>query len=548
MATTQFHTRNVMDIIKAVLIFCIAGALYYLLLQWPDEPESTKLVGGEESKQSFFKEGISDSEDLLLSMDPDPERSPPPTVIGRVFSIENDDTKVSIEALTGRVVSSFLKQIYTDQVSGQPLLILGSTERNLYFANSGYFNRELGYINPNYTNLKRVDVPEGLRYVLTGESNNMVFRRTINMKRSGHSLEITEAVTSKQDKPLEITPYVVIERDSSPPQEDGLAMTYLGPVFSTEKDVYQKYDFGDINSAPYREKSKGGWVAFIQHYFLSAWIPAQEKESFYQGRWSNSSNRYTVGYTLKDEVLLPGGSLSHTNVLYVGPKYPYELAEIQENLSLTVDYGFLWWLGKPMYWFLSIGNELFKSWGLAIVFLTVVLKFLLWPLSAKAYRSMGKMREFGPELQSIQARYGNDKQKSAQEMMDLYKREGINPLGGCLPMLLQMPFFLAFYWVLMETVELRHSPFLWIDDLSAKDPYFILPILNGVGMYLSQMLTPTPPNADPLQAQMMKYFPVVFAVIFAWFPSGLVLYWLVNMFLQIGQQWWYGRSTQNQRS
>ena len=191
---------------------------------------------------------------------------------------------------------------------------------------------------------------------------------------------------------------------------------------------------------------------------------------------------------------------------------------------------------------LEQGNAIFKNWGMAIIFLTVIIKLITWPLSAKAYVSMGKMRALQPKLLALQEKYGSDKQKMSQEMMEFYKKEGVNPLGGCLPMLLQMPFFLAFYWVLLETVELRHSGFLWLDDLSAMDPYFVLPILNGLGMYLSQKMTPTPPNADPMQAQMMKLFPVMFAVIFAWFPSGLVLYWLMNMLIQILQQWWYSRT------
>ena len=179
---------------------------------------------------------------------------------------------------------------------------------------------------------------------------------------------------------------------------------------------------------------------------------------------------------------------------------------------------------------------------MAIIFLTIMLKLLLWPLSASAYRSMGKMRTLTPKLQALQSQHGDDKQKMGQAMMELYKKEGVNPLGGCLPMLAQMPFFLAFYWVLVETVELRHSPFVfWITDLSSKDPLFVLPILNAAGMYYSQKLTPTPPNADPMQAQMMKYFPLVFALIFAWFPAGLVLYWLVNMLVTLLQQWWYYR-------
>tara|TARA_B100001964_G_C14189502_1_gene580322 strand:- start:585 stop:1568 length:984 start_codon:yes stop_codon:yes gene_type:complete len=321
-----------------------------------------------------------------------------------------------------------------------------------------------------------------------------------------------------------------------------MAMTYLGPVFSTTQDVYEKYDFDDLYDEAYRNKSKGGWVALIQHYFLSAWVPEQSGTYLYQGQWGEGSKRYSLGYTSPDVLLGPGDNTKTANTLYVGPKLPGQLSKIQENLDLTVDYGFLWWLGKPMYWVLEQGNKIFNNWGLAIIFLTVVIKLVTWPLSAKAYQSMGKMRELQPQMQALQERYGSDKQKMSQELMEFYKKEGVNPLGGCLPMLAQMPFFLAFYWVLLETVELRHSPFFfWIQDLSAMDPYYVLPLLNGAGMYLSQKMTPTPPNADPMQAQMMKFFPLIFAVIFAWFPSGLVLYWLMNMTIQIFQQWWYSR-------
>ena len=241
--------------------------------------------------------------------------------------------------------------------------------------------------------------------------------------------------------------------------------------------------------------------------------------------------------------LQPGNAVFSSNTLYVGPKLPEQLSKIQEDLSLTVDYGFLWWLGKPMYWLLNIGNSLFNNWGLAIIFLTVVIKLLTWPLSAKAYVSMGKLRELQPKMALLQEKHGDNKQAMSQELMEMYKKEGVNPLGGCLPMLLQMPFFLAFYWVLLETVELRHSPLFWINDLSDMDPYFILPVLNAAGMFLSEKMTPTHPNADPMQAQMMKVFPLVFAFMFAWFPSGLVLYWTMNMAIQILQQWWYSRKT-----
>ena len=390
----------------------------------------------------------------------------------------------------------------------------------------------------------KVEIKSGEEIVCCPNSDDKLspIKFVVPRLETGFKIKVNDEIISSLNEEIAITPYVVIERDASTVEEAGLMYTYLGPVFSSSKDTYEKYDFDDIKESSYQNKSVGGWVALIQHYFLSAWIPDQNSEYLYQGRYGENSGRYALGYTSKDSIISYGESTFTENTLYVGPKLPIQLAEIEENLDLTVDYGFLWWLGKPMYWFLDLGHSIFNNWGLAIIFLTVALKLLTWPLSAKAYVSMGKMRELAPKMQLLQEKHGDNKQAMSQELMEMYKKEGVNPLGGCLPMLAQMPFFLAFYWVLLETVELRHSPFfLWIDDLSAMDPYFVLPILNGAGMYLSQKLTPTPPNADPMQAQMMKFFPLIFAVIFAWFPSGLVLYWLVNMLVQIFQQWWYSR-------
>ena len=467
------------------------------------------------------------------------------------FEIQNDDLSLLVESRTGRFEVSSLKNISEEKGSEERFNIFGKTydansgKENIYFANSGFYTRAQGYLNPQFEKITEQSVETGSKvYILEGTSGGLNFSRKIEIENTGYSLKIEDTVNSVLGEDISMTPYVVIERDGSPVEEGGLMYTYLGPVFSSTKDTYEKYDFDDIRESSYQNKSLGGWVALIQHYFLSAWIPDQNEEYLYQGRYGENSGRYSLGYTSRDSVLSYGETVSTKNTLYVGPKLPKQLVEIEENLDLTVDYGFLWWLGKPMYWFLDLGYSLFNNWGLAIIFLTVALKLLTWPLSAKAYVSMGKMRELAPKMQLLQEKHGDNRQAMSQELMEVYKKEGVNPLGGCLPMLAQMPFFLAFYWVLLETVELRHSPFfLWIDDLSAMDPYFILPILNGAGMYLSQKLTPTPPNADPMQAQMMKFFPLIFAVIFAWFPSGLVLYWLVNMVIQIFQQWWYSRGT-----
>lgn len=539
-----------MDVIKTSLIIGIAVTFYYLLLQWPTEAKTYQEVSNLDSEINTFNE--SDhllSEPLTTFSEPSDVEDNSPATVGETFVIENDDLRLNVDAETGRFVYSELKNISKEKDQKLPFQILGKTIKedrlveNLYFANSGFYTQSQGYLDPQFSNMRTEKGEDSsTTYYLEGSSGGINFQRKIQFASSGYRVDVEDTIISGLGEKITVTPYVVIERDDSTLDSSGWLYTYLGPVFSSTKDNYEKYDFGDIRDSSYQNKSLGGWVALIQHYFLSAWVPDQSEEYLYQARYGDRSDRYSLGYTSKDSVIAYGESITTKNTLFVGPKLPDQLKDVQENLDLTVDYGFLFFLGKPMYWLLELGNKIFNNWGLAIIFLTVVLKIATWPLSAKAYVSMGKMRELQPKMQQLQEKHGDNRQAMSQELMQLYQKEGVNPLGGCLPMLLQMPFFLAFYWVLIETVELRHSPFfLWIDDLSAMDPYFILPILNGAGMYLSQKLTPTPPNADPMQAQMMKLFPLMFAVLFAWFPSGLVLYWLVNMVIQIFQQWWYSR-------
>ena len=536
-----------MDFIKTALIAAIAITLYYLLLQWPDEPQDIE----SHSEMPFENKVLIDSNDSLTdTLSPMEDVGEPlvtAAVIGKTYEVGNEDLLLYVDVTSGQIVGSKLLSFKEDLGGESSLNLFGEVGGNLYLGNSGFYSASQGYLKPNFSSLSsKRGVDGSVSFVLSGENNSLFFERKMTFQERGYSVAVEDTVTSGLGSDVSLTPYVVIERNSIKESGGGFLnpenFAYLGPVFSTQEDVYEKYDFGDINDAAYRKTSQGGWVALIQHYFLTAWIPDQKESYKYQGQWSEGTKRYVLGYTAQNKVLVPGGKVKANNTLYVGPKYPAELSKIQENLDLTVDYGFLFWLGKPMYWVLEKGDSFFNNWGLAIIFLTIIVKLLTWPLSAKAYTSMGKMRVLMPKQLEIQARHADDKQKAGQEMMELYKREGVNPLGGCLPMFLQMPFFLAFYWVLLETVQLRHSGFLWLDDLSAMDPYFILPILNALGMYWSQQMTPSPPNADPMQANMMKFMPVMFGVMFAWFPSGLVLYWLTNMFIQIIQQWWYSRT------
>ena len=545
-----------MDVIKTSLIIAIAITSYYLLMQWPQDSNVQLSENGEDLLYSTINESeylqtnpesLKDSTPGLSAMS-SPDEAVIKEPVGVVFRVENEDLVLEIDSSNGRIFRSMFKGIKDELGSENPLVLLGAENISSYFASSGFFDEvKNSYIYPNFSEMSSASNRDGsITYTMLGENNGLFLSKEITLADSGYEIKVEDKINSSNSSAgTSVVPYAVIETEVPVAKDLGFfdpeRFTYHGPVFSTKNEKYEKYGFDDLLDRSYAETSRGGWVAIIQHYFLTAWVPEQLNENKLQGRFTQSNKRYSVGYTGERTYLSSGGSVLSKNTLYVGPKLPEQLSKIQEDLSLTVDYGFLWWLGKPMYWLLSFGNSMFNNWGFAIIFLTLVIKLLTWPLSAKAYTSMGKLRELQPKMALLQEKHGDNKQAMSQELMEMYKTEGVNPLGGCLPMLLQMPFFLAFYWVLLETVELRHSPLFWIDDLSDMDPYFILPILNAAGMYLSQKMTPTPPNADPMQAQMMKVFPLVFAFMFAWFPSGLVLYWTMNMAVQILQQWWYSK-------
>ena len=313
-------------------------------------------------------------------------------------------------------------------------------------------------------------------------------------------------------------------------------ITYTGAVISTPEERYQKISFDDIAKQELDKPVKDGWVAMIQHYFLGAWIPdAGETNNFYTLKVAGGS-RYAVGMRGAVQTVPAGATGDFRTRLYVGPKLPDVLAEIAPNLQLTVDYGSLTIIAEPLFWLLKWIHAIVGNWGWAIIFLTVLIKLAFYKLSETSYRSMANMRRLAPELTRLKELYGDDKQRMNQEMMGLYKREKVNPLGGCLPILVQIPVFIALYWVLVESVQLRQAPFmLWIKDMAIPDPYYVLPLIMGVTMFVQQKLSPAPP--DPVQAKVMMALPVVFTFMFLWFPAGLVLYWVVNNMLSIAQQW-----------
>ena len=328
----------------------------------------------------------------------------------------------------------------------------------------------------------------------------------------------------------------LLRNDQTPEAENSFIYTYTGGVTYTNSEHYQKVDFDEMaNRAPIRN-ADNGWVAMIQHYFLAAIVPSSNiKPTLYTDQ--QSSGHYAIGAILP-VISVPSGESGDLAIqLYTGPKDQERLEALAEGLELTVDYGWLTFLAQPLFWILNQIQDVVSNWGVSIILLTILIKLAFFKLSETSYRSMARMRKLSPRLTSLKERYGDDRQKMNEAMMKIYREEKVNPMGGCLPILVQIPVFIALYWVLLESVEIRQAPFmLWIQDLSAKDPYYILPLLMGGSMLIQQKLNPAP--IDPIQQKVMMVLPVVFTVFFAFFPAGLVLYWVVNNVISISQQWY----------
>lgn len=332
-----------------------------------------------------------------------------------------------------------------------------------------------------------------------------------------------------------------IKRDNSkdPSSKTGMAMkNYVGAAMTSADDPYIKIKLEDIEKHKTPVEVVGGWIAFSQHYFLSAWIPSTTEQNTFSVKHINK-DEYLLGFVGPEKVVAPGQTASFESALWAGPKNQDRLAEIAKNLGLTIDYGMLWFVGYPIFRLLTAIYSFVGNFGVSIILLTVIIRSVLYPLSRKGFASSAGMRRIQPKLNQLKERYGDDKQKFMQAQMELWKKEGVSPFSGCLPMLVQMPIFLGIYWVLNESVELRQAPFiLWYRDLSVIDPYFLLPILLGGVNYLQQHMNPTP-AADPMQAKMMKFTPVIFTIFFLWMPAGLVIYYLCNGLLGIFQQWYF---------
>ena len=477
----------------------------------------------------------------------EPERAP--TAVedpNRLVHVRTPVQEVWIDRRGGDIVRLKLPQFPVEVDGEEAWTLLDRQGEHVYIAQSGLIGTDGTDRNGRPVYASGADeyvLEEGeLEVELRFESDGVALIKRYTFRADDYLIAVDQDVDNGSSDVFEAQAFVQLKRDASRPADSGVPFgprPYVGAAFTTPEDRYDKIDFEDLDDRTYRVEVDGGWAAVLQHYFVSAWVGTPGEVNAYYGHRLSDLN-YAVGFVGPRFVVPPNQRASVGARLYVGPKDQRRLEEIAPHLNLTVDYGFLWWMSVPLFHVLDAIHSVVGNWGVAIILLTFCVKLLLYPLASASYRSMAKMKKVMPQVKRLQERYSDNRQKLSQEMMALYKKEGANPLGGCLPLLVQMPVFLALYWVLIESVELRQAPFmLWIKDLSTRDTLFVLPILYGASFYAMQLLNPPPP--DPMQAKVMKAMPFVFTALFMFFPAGLVLYWLVNNLLSLLQQWYITR-------
>ena len=547
-----------MDLTKFALYTSLAIITYLMLLAWQEDyPPQIDVGIAQQALQTNPTSNSAEINDLPTQI---PSSSRPESqqttressaaaeteLSTRYVDIQTDTLELNIDLNGGDIVSlslpKYLKQI---DVADDPFKLLEDSLGRSYVAQSGLIGQNgidssgRAIYESMYKNYQLDDGQELLQVDLVNVVQpDIIVTKRFSFRKDSYLIDIEFLVENNSNTTWSANVFGQIKRDNfdDPSSVGGFGRTFLGFVTTTGDDPYIKIDFDDIDDRSESVETPGGWIGFRQHYFLSAWIPSQEQVNRFTTR-KNEANQYFGEFTSEAFTVAANSSGSQKIQFYAGPKDQYVLADISPNLDLTIDYGFLWFLAAPIYWLLTQIDLLVGNYGVSIILLTLVVKALFYKLSETQYKSMAGMRRVMPKMQQIKDRYGDDRMGLQKATMDLYKKEKINPFGGCLPMLVQIPVFIALYWVLMESVELRHAPFVgYLTDLSVKDPFFILPLLMGATMFLQTRLSPAP--ADPMQAKVMQLMPIMMTVLFLWFPSGLVLYWLTNGLLGILQQWY----------
>lgn len=552
-----------MDIQRLVLLGALSISAYMLILAWNEdyntptfvEPSTIQqpvaaapAIPSTELPNNASATGANDIPAVVPAAKQAVISSMEAIVSSQFVEVHSDTLNVTIDLVGGDIVNVSLPEYALHvETPNIPLTLLENSGTLVYIAQSGLIGPNGPDASPDGRPVYRSDFSEyslaesekelsvELTYI---DASGVDITKEFIFTRGSYLVDVRYHIDNKTANPWLGNFFAQIKRDDSDDPGAGAsfgAQAYLGTALFTPDKPYTKLDFDDIEEQSFKQNIEGGWISMIQHYFISAWIPAPDSSHLYQTRKVTNTNQYIIGFTDPVLTVQPGARASTGAQFYVGPKIQSWLEEISPGLKLTIDYGWLWFIAQPLFWLLTFIQSIVINWGVAIILLTMCVKAIFFKLSATSYRSMAKMRTLQPKMLDIRERHADDRQKMSQLTMQLYKDEKVNPLGGCLPILVQMPVFISLYWTLNEAVELRHANFLWLTDLAAMDPYFVLPIIMGVTMFIQQQLNPAPP--DPMQAKMMKMMPIIFTFFFMWFPSGLVLYWLMNNLLSIAQQW-----------
>ncbi|MGQ9424813.1 membrane protein insertase YidC [Gilvimarinus sp. F26214L] len=554
---------NVSDWLRTTLLIAMAGIALMLVIEWGEFQEarrpkletSTTLsdvdpVPAPADTSSDAPVPSDAAQEIPQAVQPEAPAAPQAETGGaQLITVHTGNLEVVIDTHGGDIVKAALPQHDAELNSEEPLVLLNRNRSMVYIAQSGLVGRN-GTDLPNgerpvysvaQSEYRMPDNADTLTVDLSLEQGDVTITKRFIFHKNENLVDLNYLVDNQGSEPWLAHLYGQIKRDDhNPSRQAGFGMrSFLGVATTRQDENYQKYDFEDIADQRVNFERTGGWVAMVQHYFISAWIPAPDESHAYSFRKLPDRNQYLFGFTGPAHQVQPGQQDVISAQFYAGPKDINRLDEIAPYLERTIDYGPLWFICLPLFYFLSWIHGFVGNWGVAIILLVVAVKAAFFHLSAAGFRSMAKMRKFAPRMQELKERYGDNRQKFSEEMIKLYKKEKINPMKGCLPMLLQMPVFIALYWVLMESVELRHAPFLWIADLSVKDPFYILPLIYGATFWFQMKLNP--PAQDPTQQKVMQMMPVVFTVMFMFFPAGLVLYWVVNGALSIAQQWFITR-------
>ena len=537
---------------RFLLYIAFTLVLFMIWQQWKIEQNPP----GQNQNTSVKEESLFEEQDLpeVAAAEPNTKKTQDKNIglskdlsnaNGDEIVISNDDIEIIVDTLGGTIKEAkLLKYFKTTDPDSKNIKLL-DYQNDFYIAQSGLLhdknsnNKNEEKLAPNHYDLFKVKSKNNDSITLewTNPNQDITVLKKIYLNNAGYEINIENTIINKSKKAWAGRQYRQIRRKSAGEGRSWVTPTFTGGAYYD--GTYNKISYSEISEKKPKFNVQSGWVAMMEHYFVSAWFfPKDENNLFYTKEiyLDDSRRDYIIGARSEAVLAQPSESVKLKSNLYVGPKLQKELEKLADGLELTIDYGVLTFISKPLFWLLDKIYSFIGNWGWAIILLTLLIKLAFYKLSETSYKSMAKMKQFSPKIQSIRERYGSDRQKMNQAMMDMYRQEKINPLGGCWPILIQIPVFIALYWVLLESVELRQADFIfWLNDLSAKDPYYVLPLIMGASMYFQQKLNPTPP--DPMQAKVMQMLPIIFTAFFAFFPSGLVLYWVVNNLLSIAQQW-----------